>query len=79
MPNSCLKREFKSLSVLYAPRHSPNTTRLTASDPEIRQRCERLGAMLPPDARTDEEQEREVSRELGREREVERRPPDVTS
>ena len=74
MATSWLQREFKSLTDLYAPRHSPDTTPLMVLDPEIRQHCERLGVMSLPDACMDEEQEMEIARELEREREVGHRP-----
>ncbi|KAF8546980.1 hypothetical protein OG21DRAFT_1607573 [Imleria badia] len=79
MANSWLQPELKSLADLYTPRRAPNATPLMVLDPEIRQRCERLGVISLPDARMDEEQEREISRELEREREVEHRSRKVSS
>ena len=72
LATSWLQPEVKSLADLYAPRHHSNTTSSVELDERIRQRCKSLGVSSLPDACLDEEQEREVSREIEREQEVER-------
>ncbi|KAF8550407.1 hypothetical protein OG21DRAFT_1446652 [Imleria badia] len=70
LATSWLQPEIRSLADLYAPRHHPNITCSVELDIGIRQRCKSLGVSSLPDARLDEEQEREVSREIERERET---------
>ncbi|KAF8550398.1 hypothetical protein OG21DRAFT_1514065 [Imleria badia] len=70
LATSWLQPEIKSLADLYAPRHHLKTTLSVELDLGIRQRCKSLGVSSLPDARLDEEQEREVSREIERERET---------
>ena len=58
-----VRPEVKSLAEMYMPRHSPEDT----SDKlprQIREHCENLGVLSLRDIRMDEEQEREVSREI---------------
>ncbi|KAG9311465.1 hypothetical protein JVU11DRAFT_8580 [Chiua virens] len=72
LAESYLQTEVKTLADLYAPSHSPNSTNPMIIARDIRDRCEDLGISPLPNARLEEEQEREVSREIEREREVER-------
>ena len=74
LATSWLQPEIKSLADLYAPRHHPNTACSMKLDVGIHQRCKSLGVSSLPDARLEEEQERQVSREVERERETERPP-----
>ncbi|KAF8129296.1 hypothetical protein EV363DRAFT_1451295 [Boletus edulis] len=77
LATSWLQPEIKSLAELYAPRYYPNTTHSLELDLDIRQRCKSLGISSLPSACLDEEQEREVSREIERERQTVR-PPKAT-
>ena len=61
---------------MYMPSNSLGTTSSTVTvlPQQIRERCENLGVLSLRDLRMDEEQEREVSRKIEREREVEKPP-----
>ncbi|KAF8554401.1 hypothetical protein OG21DRAFT_1484696 [Imleria badia] len=75
LSDAWLQPEQKSLVDLYAPCEAKNTqSDLSALDPEIRQHCKNLGVLSLPSALIEEEQEREVSREQERERDVELPP-----
>ncbi|KAF8123207.1 hypothetical protein EV363DRAFT_1357363, partial [Boletus edulis] len=66
-----LQPEVKSLVELYAPCNASHPTTFTI--PEIRERCFNLGiTSLSHEGGMDEEQEREIIREVEREQEVER-------
>ncbi|KAG8217925.1 hypothetical protein J3R82DRAFT_6091 [Butyriboletus roseoflavus] len=68
-----LQPEAKRLEVLYGPHNTLNSVALlTASN--IRQHCTELGIFSLRDVSMDEEQEREVTHEAERERQVERPP-----
>jgi len=70
-----LQPEAKKLEDLYGPRNPSNSAFLAT--PSIRQRCIELGVSSVRSVNMDEEQEREVTHEAERERQVER-PPKVT-
>ncbi|KAG0693269.1 hypothetical protein DFH29DRAFT_985528 [Suillus ampliporus] len=67
-----LQPEERSLEDMYAPRSSSQVSQVF--DPEIQWKCEELGVLSAPDRTMDEEQEREVTHEVERERQVERPP-----
>ncbi|KAH0834166.1 hypothetical protein J3R83DRAFT_11472 [Lanmaoa asiatica] len=67
-----LQPEAKRLEDLYAPHNTSNHALLTAS--AIHRRCIELGILSLRDVSMDEEQERELTHEAERERQVERPP-----
>ena len=67
--------ELKSLEDMYLPCHSADTASTTLPR-QFHDRCENLGLLSLRDIRLDEEQEREVSREIERERGED--PPSVS-
>ncbi|KAF8132556.1 hypothetical protein EV363DRAFT_1328807 [Boletus edulis] len=77
MAEAWLQPEYKSLADLYSPCDTRNTSNsLPAMDLDIRNRCIYLGGVNSSFRKVslDEEQERQVSRQLEREREVELAP-----
>lgn len=62
-----IQPEVNSLVDMYMPSHSTNDPSSTKLHRQIHERCENLGVISLRDIRMDEEQEREVSREIERE------------
>ncbi|KAF8122530.1 hypothetical protein EV363DRAFT_1554095 [Boletus edulis] len=74
LANVWVQPELKSLADMYLPCHSPETASFAKFPRQIHERCEALGVLSLRDVRMDEEQEREVFREIEREREVDLKP-----
>ena len=73
LADAWLQPELKSLTDLYAPFHPGNVSSDSSvldNYPEIQEHGIHLGLLKLPEARMEEEQEREVNREIEREREV---------
>ena len=68
--------ELNSLEDMYLPRRSTDTSCSMKLPRQTHDRCENLGLLSFRDVRMDEEQEREVSREIERERGA--KPPEVS-
>jgi hypothetical protein len=66
--------EARSLTTLYGTRAASDLLRVAGNIPVLRERLRQLGIGTLADPRMDEEQEREVSHEVEREREVQRPP-----
>ena len=68
LEDTWVQPELKSLEDMYLPCHSADTASSTTLPQPFHGRCEDLGLLSLRDIRLDEEQEREVSREIERER-----------